>query len=381
MFIIFTDSALMGVLYRDPLKRRTQFWVDIYTKYNRNQQVIHDKDRPYIIFRIVGGIRSKYAQMILNKKKYSVKDYELQREKDYYFKLVNNVRQKVCAGQPLKTYEERNIVRLYEQYMGTTFFSRNCQQVIYMRSQQGMRETFIEAIRTSGQYMEKIKIIFESKGVPMEISCLPFVESMFNIRARSKAGASGVWQFIRTTGRRYLRIDSYFDERNSPIKATFAAAKLLRYNFEKTGSWPIAITAYNHGLNGMKRAIKTLGTKDFAVILRNYKSPSFGFASQNFFAEFAAARHVYRNRKYYFGDVKSQQPLRFKMLEVSKPIRIKKFLKLASLDREVFSKLNPDILEKAYKYNKVLPKGFMVMIPRKNFIRFNLAYNKYKRRR
>ena len=118
--------------------------------------------------------------------------------------------------------------------------------------------------------------------MPVELSVLPHVESSFNPEAYSHVGAAGIWQFIRSTGKRYMQIDHLIDERMDPFASTKAAAKLLRHNYQLTQSWPLALTAYNHGVASMRRAINTLGTRDIAVIVRKYKGRAFGFASRNF---------------------------------------------------------------------------------------------------
>ena len=86
-----------------------------------------------------------------------------------------------------------------------------------------------------------------SEGVPRELVALPHVESSFNPRAYSHVGAAGLWQFMRSTGRRYMRVDDVVDERMDPHKASVAAARLLGFNYRQIDSWPLAITAYNHG--------------------------------------------------------------------------------------------------------------------------------------
>ena len=123
---------------------------------------------------------------------------------------------------------------------------------------------------------------------------MPHVESSFDPYAYSKVGAAGLWQFMRSTGRRFLRIDAAVDERLDPYRATEAAAQLLSYNYRLLGSWPLAITAYNHGAEGMRRAREQLGTDDIVRIVRDYHSPTFGFASRNFYVSFLAALTVSR---------------------------------------------------------------------------------------
>ena len=123
-------------------------------------------------------------------------------------------------------------------------------------------------------------------GVPTELAALPHVESSYNPAARSHVGASGIWQFTRSTGRRFMRVDHVLDERNDPFRATEAAAKLLAYNYSIAGNWPMAITAYNHGLAGARRAMRRHGDTAYTDILRRYNGRAFGFASRNFYVAF-----------------------------------------------------------------------------------------------
>jgi membrane-bound lytic murein transglycosylase D len=97
-----------------------------------------------------------------------------------------------------------------------------------------------------------------------------------------------------------LRINRRVDERFNVQLATRAAARLLRENYAVLGTWPLAVTAYNHGTSGMQRAVKTVGTKDFGAIVTRYHGPLFGFASRNFYAEFLAAVEVVKHHKQHF---------------------------------------------------------------------------------
>ena len=140
-----------------------------------------------------------------------------------------------------------------------------------------------------------------TSGLPPEIAALPHVESSFDPTAYSKVGAAGPVAVHRSTGRRFLRIDAAVDERLDPFRETEAAAQLLSYNYRLLGSWPLAITAYNHGAEGMRRAREQLGTDDIVRIVRDYHSPSFGFASRNFYVSFLAALSIAREPDRYFG--------------------------------------------------------------------------------
>ena len=98
--------------------------------------------------------------------------------------------------------------------------------------------------------------IFRDRSLPIELTYLPIVESSYDINARSNVGALGMWQFMRATGRQYMRVDRSIDERRDPIESTRAAAAFLQQSYETLGNWPLAITAYNYGPGGMSRAVR-----------------------------------------------------------------------------------------------------------------------------
>ncbi len=149
-----------------------------------------------------------------------------------------------------------------------------------------------------------MKKILKQEGVPEDLVYLPHVESSFNCQARSKAGAVGMWQFLRGTGKQYLTINKRVDQRKDPLLSTRAAARLLRDNYARLQSWPLALIAYNYGTNGLVRATEEHNTSDFEYILDNHKERTFRFASRNFYAEFLAAKEIARNPDRYFKEMK-----------------------------------------------------------------------------
>jgi membrane-bound lytic murein transglycosylase D len=218
-----------------------------------------------------------------------------------------------------------------------------------MRFQGGMRSRFAEGLVRSWSYLPEMEQIFAATGVPIELTRLPHIESSFENRALSKVGAAGIWQIMPATGRLYLRVNKNVDERLHVRTATMAAAQILRENYEKLGTWPLAITAYNHGANGMRRAVDTVGTTDFGVIVQRYRGPLFGFASQNFYAEFLAALDVSQNYKQYFGDLLFAEPSwpgRLEARAVGEPSPFSAFVQPSrpvTLEARVVGELNPAI--------------------------------------
>ncbi len=192
---------------------------------------------------------------------------------------------------------------------------------------------------------------------------LPHVESSFNANAYSKVGAAGLWQFMRSTGRRYMRVDDAVDERLDPYRSTEAAAQLLAYNYRVLGSWPLALTAYNHGAAGMRRARDTVGTDDFVKINRTYNSRTFGFASRNFFPSFLAALTIDENPEKYFGQLDRRPEQKFREIPMPAFVRLTTLERTLGLDREQLRTLNPAWRPTIYNGTRLVPRGYRLRLP------------------
>lgn len=213
--------------------------------------------------------------------------------------------------------------------------------------------------------MDYIESVFASKGMPDELKFLPHVESSFNYLAYSKVGAAGIWQFMRSTARLYkLKVGYVVDERRDVIKATQAAASLLKDNYRTLESWPLALTAYNHGAQSMKRAIRKLGTKDIHEIIANYNGRRFGFASKNFYATFMATVLISKNPEQYFKSFKKPKPLAYSKLILPKPITVKQLADALKVPKKTIKDYNPSIRGSAFRSPLFLPKGFVFYFPK-----------------
>jgi membrane-bound lytic murein transglycosylase D len=198
----------------------------------------------------------------------------------------------------------------------------------------------------------------------LELVALPHVESSYNPTAYSRVGAAGMWQFTRSTGRLYMRVDSVVDERLDPYVASEAAARLLAKNYELTGTWPLAITSYNHGAGGMKRAARTLGTTDMGEIVRRYKSRTFGFASRNFYASFLAASRIDRNSSRYFGNVVQQKPYEYTTIEVPFFTPASALAKALGVDVDLLREFNPALRPSVWNGSKHIPRRYALRLPK-----------------
>jgi membrane-bound lytic murein transglycosylase D len=164
-----------------------------------------------------------------------------------------------------------------------------------------------------------------------------------------------------------MRVDNLVDERLDPYKAAHAAMKLLKENYEDLGSWPLALTAYNHGNAGMMRAVRESGTRDMGEIVANYKGPRFGFASRNFYAQFLAVREVERNADRFFGPVSRLGAPQFDEHEMTGYVDARVVAKALGVSLDTLKQDNPALLASIWNGNKRIPKGYVVRVNRNNF--------------
>lgn len=335
----------------------TNFWVKVFAVYNTNQYLVHDSREMGVIYEVLkwGETEGSSPDVPFSKEQ---KDF-FNRKTDYYKEILSGIAA-VFPDTGKMTGPQKNIFRNLTSFTSKKDFLDARERI---RIQRGLKNRFKRGMEISGRFMPYLEEIFNKYGLPAELTVLPHVESSFNYEAYSSAGAAGIWQFTRGTGKQFLHISYEVDERLDPILATEAAAKLLKQNYNALGSWPLAITAYNHGLNGMKRAVKTLNTTDMNTIIKNYRSRYFKFASRNFYCEFIAALHVVQNYQSYFGPVDFEEPMKFREFPLA---RFTKFETLAGhldMDDELFHKYNPALRKPIYNNSKYIPKGYRLKLP------------------
>jgi membrane-bound lytic murein transglycosylase D len=271
------------------MEERIRFWIRIFTAVSRNEILLHDRDDLRLIYDVLPiGAAHPTALAEAARRRYDGTLTVL---------AISD------AVGPLDFISpERMRIRAVAADRGAgIFYARAAGNV---RAQRGMRETFAEGIVRSDAYLPTIQRTFKDGKLPPELVYLPHVESSFNAQAMSRAGAVGLWQLGRETARNLLRVDGPVDERLDPVRSTAAAAKHLKRARDVLGSWPLAITSYNHGVAGIVRARSAVGTDSLDDIIRGYDGPTFRFASQNFYAEFLAAVHVARYARHYFPDIR-----------------------------------------------------------------------------
>lgn len=232
-----------------------------------------------------------------------------------------------------------------------------------VRFQLGQSDRFAAALRRSGIWEDHIRRTLGQYGVPQEIGALPYVESGFDPMAGSHVGAAGLWQFMASTGRLFLRIDNFVDERYDPHAATVAAAKLLRGNHDALGTWPLALTAYNHGRAGMRRAVNSMGTDDIATLIERYDGPAFGFASRNFYPTFLAALELSSAPEQHFGPIVKAPPAQIREVTLPSYLPVRAVEQELGVDRTTLRLLNPALRRTVWDETGLLPKGYDLRLP------------------
>jgi membrane-bound lytic murein transglycosylase D len=334
------------------IRTNVAFWEDVYSRYTTRQGILHDKDNLAIIYTIVDLVdwNTRGAARINRKM------IKLARHR--YKKILTNL----ASGRKPATDEEKRVASLFPGHSRRTYSrARN-----NIRLQIGQKDRFLRGVIRSGAYMPTIKRIFQTYSLPPELAYLPHVESSFNPKAHSKAGASGLWQFTRSTGRQYMTINDVVDERNDPYFATKSAAIFLKKNFELLGSWPLAITAYNYGTSGMLRAKKKMG--GYEKIFNSHKTRIFKFASRNFYSEFLAALRVAQR-------LEEDSSIIIDRPEATISVRMNGYadalglLHYFRIQEEDFSRLNPALKKSVLEGKKYIPENFLVRLPASDRIR------------
>jgi membrane-bound lytic murein transglycosylase D len=324
------------------------FWVDIFTRYTTNQGVLHDTRNLAVVYEHIDF--SSGQDRRARQRRVATRREQLQQT---LRSLGNGKRDNLSD-------EEARVLALWPANVSKQTLTNAVQQIRY---QQGLQDRFREGLIRAGRWRGFINDEFQALGVPLEMAALPHVESSYDPAARSNVGASGIWQFTRSTGRRFMRVDHVLDERNDPFAATRAAGKLLAYNYSITGNWPMAITAYNHGLGGVRRAMREYGDTAYVDILRKYNGRTFGFASRNFYVAFLAAKQVDQNVDQYFPGIVVEKPANLAKMNLESFIALEDLAEGLGVSERQLSGNNPALQPTVVTGSKHLPKGFEVRIP------------------
>ncbi|MDD5433873.1 MAG: transglycosylase SLT domain-containing protein, partial [Nitrospira sp.] len=190
-------------------------------------------------------------------------------------------------------------------------------------------------------YIPFIKDILREEGIPEDLALLPLIESGFNVNAKSPKQATGMWQFMASTGAMYgLKVNKWVDERRDSIKSTRAAAKHLKDLYNTFGTWPLALASYNAGSGKVKRALERTGSTDFWDI---EETKALKPETKNYVPKFMAALILAKNPD-DFGFIITDEPaIKYDVVEVPGGIDLHTIARHIDTNYESLQKLNPEL--------------------------------------
>lgn len=355
------------------LKTPVAFWTKVFAEWSEHQSAVHavdDLGKVYTVldFRADAAVLSPGALAALKS----------QKEKQAYASLE-------AALNTLQAMQDRDgsidVSKLdadqrhvYEMYADSSDPKRFRAAIGTFRIQRGLRERTQRALETSGRYLPEMERIFASYGLPTKLTRLPLVESSFNVDAYSKAAAAGLWQFIPSSARMYMRLNELVDDRRDPWISTDAAARHLKDDYELLGNWPLALTAYNYGRAGLARALNAVGGTTLTDVIERFQGERFGFASSNFYAEFLAASDVERDYRKYYGELSREPALAFDTVSTQHYVPYETLRKLCGTSDDEFRRLNPAYRPEVVEGRLYVPPGHTIRVPQGAGQRFQLAY-------
>jgi peptidoglycan lytic transglycosylase D len=342
-----SSAADPALPYPPQLARDVNFWVKVYTQIDTDSGYLHDQYDLAVIYdtlHFAPDSPPRVRQRIVN------------RARDHY---VAELRKIASGREPLSAEDER----IKALWGADATPDRLLEATQDIRFQLGQANRFKAGLIRSGAWQQDIARVLKEEGLPPELAALPLVESSYNPNAYSKVGAAGLWQFMRSTGRRFMRIDRAVDDRMDPFRATDAAAQLLAYNHRILGTWPLALTAYNHGVAGMRRAVDKLGTTNIVTIVRDYSSRTFGFASRNFYVSFLAALRIEQDPQKYFGTIVPMREERFREVRMPAYVSIRPLEHALDIDTVTLRELNPALRPAVWRGWLAVPRGYELRLP------------------
>ncbi len=334
------------------IEPNVDFWRHVFGIWSRDQVAFHDDEHMDVIYEVVRlpGSGDGYSN--------SDKSFIASRAR-YHQDRLEGLQQRVTTNQPLST-EDKALLAKFDHAGGTRALYGAADRV---RSQRGMREKFRRGMEISGRYEKSFREVMRAKGLPEDLVYIPHVESSYQTNARSPVGAAGVWQFMPATGKSFMMVNGVVDDRYDPILAADGAARYLDQAHKRLGSWPLAVTSYNHGQGGMANAKAQYG-HDFGRIVKNYQGKAFKFASRNYYAEFIAAREVAGHPNRYFPEgVNYESPWPHDRLVLRDSMPADHVARHYGVSPSSLADLNLHWREPAKSGRALLPTGSTVWLP------------------
>lgn len=344
--LIITDNAFTADKH---IMAQACLWIELYYRMDEGEGIIFDPEAPEVVFGRVTlrNLPNKQAEDSLARASDAVREglYGL-----------------ATAPEAEWTDRQRELRKYFPASWTQGDIAMSAERITGRR---GMRKTFRTSLEASLPYQAMMDSAFRAAGLPARLKWLAHVESRFTPDAVSPAGAAGMWQFLKSSGSRYLIIDERIDQRFDPDAATVAAAGYLKLCRSYLGSWPLAIMAYNSGPGQMLDAVRETGTRDPGEIIRTYQAGGFGKVSRAYYAMFLAASSLGMQSERLFPGIKRPRAgsPAFKTLQLEHEWTPRQLRILSGYSTAVLMKYNPALRHLVFEKNLPLPKGYVLKLP------------------
>ena len=349
LLMVVALPALAGEFPRPAnIEPAVRFWTSVYSQVGTDGGLLHDRENLNVVYETLSFTENLW---------HPARERKIRQRRGHYEHIL---RQLASGKRDNLAADEARVLALWPEDVSNQRLRRAADNI---RFQLGQADRFREGLKRAGAWKPFMYQTLDSLGLPHELAALPHVESSFNPDAWSRIGAAGIWQFTRPTGRQYMQVDHVLDQRMDPFAATRAAGLLLRHNYSVTEDWGQAVTAYNHGLAGIRRAVRETGSEDIGEIIRTYDGRNWGFASRNFYPAFLAAVYVDANAEKYFGALETHPPLQSTTVELPFYAPVEEVLAAFEVDRDTLRELNRGLRDPVWSGQKYLPRGYPLRLP------------------
>jgi membrane-bound lytic murein transglycosylase D len=346
-FVLLLTAAFSQADERFPrpaaLEPAIQFWIRVYTEIDTDAGFLHDARNMGVIYRSVPFDRR-----------------EIER---YRTRIESDLRVLASGKRDGLSGHQQQVLEAWPENVSNAMLAEAANNV---RFQRGQSDRFIEGMVRSGAYREHIHQVARERGMPVELGVLPHVESSFHPGVYSHANAAGMWQFMRATGERLMRVDDIVDERMDPFISTHAAMSLLQTNYNQLGTWPLALTAYNQGAARMARAVRDTGTDRIEEIIAHHRGPGFGFAGRNFYPQFLAVLELEDRANALFGVLQLDPAPEYVEFELPGYIEAHTLADYLGVSLRQLRFDNPALRPIVWEGGKRIPNGFPIKVQRRS---------------
>lgn len=350
--------------YPKQLESRVKFWYRVYTQFDSTHSVLHDIENLGIVYDVINFSQLKSSD--INKHtRYSLQNKTMRGVVSSYKDAFKRLSRGPCNENKcktiLRTLEENNINVPKNKKKRRRLFlnlSKN------LRTQTGQKDHILQGLENLKGYAETIETLFQAFKMPHELLAISFLESSFNIHAKSKVGASGPWQFMSIIGKHFLTMTKYSDQRLSAVLSTASALHLLAQNKKIMKNWDVAVNAYNSGTGLLRRGVKKLKAKGFKDprvhhLIDHFYHPNWGFAAKNFYSSFLALVYTlaYKNEIYNINFKEYDGLINIYVTKCKMPVL--KLLKTITSSKRNLRNVNNHLKKRFHKSN--FPKGTVVL--------------------